>query len=345
MIWFLSREGEYLYELYSRVKTIEQEEGQVLWISRDLCLQQLIYEVARQNLSSDTLAPLSARDVLHVCSKLGYNSIANFSHNLTFGEYIEFSGLKPTELFRQIDLSESLAYKNYREYLIESTQGDLSILVYDVGWSGTMQYCLQCLLRLYVSEAVELEGIYLATFESRFPVRTRGIICNDAQPVDAFRAIKHCVEIVEILHCSCNGRVVGVAHVDGLWAPVREGFHELGEHLEKVLQYRRVWDSVFEAIYFSDEKDHAIRNLFRLLMAPSRQELYFFGDLHYLSNVGEFEGRALAQPVCGVFYLLRPDRLLRDYKASFWRLGFYRRLPFLYRFLLRILMPDLRFGR
>lgn len=347
MIWFLSREGEYLYEIYSKVTDPVQVQigSRVLWVSRELCLQQLIYEVASNGLSSEVLNPLSAIDVLQVCQIIAYNRLDVVSKDLTFGEYLEIQRIKPIEIFKDLEFSDTLVYEKYREYLIESLQGSLSVQVYDVGWSGTIQYCLQCLLRSYVSELVELEGIYLGTFEPRYPIRTRGIICTDGQPVAAFRAIKHCTEIVEILHCSPHGRVIGVDRIEGEWVAIREGFHELGQRLEEVLEYRRIWDPVFEAIYFSNQKEQALGNLFRLLRSPTRVELEFFGDLHYISNIGEFEGRALARPECGIFYLRYPWRLLRDYKSSFWRLGFYRRLPFLYRLLLRMMMPNLRFGR
>ena len=345
MIWFLSREGEYIYELYCKGKALQHEDFKVLWISRELGLKQLIYEAAKSRLNRNLLKPLLARDVLQVCCKLGFNGLGVTSRDLSWGEYLEISGIKPIEVFEQLEFSDLSVYEKYSEYLVESMQGARKIQLYDVGWSCTMQYCLQCLLRLYVSESVEIDGIYLGNFKPRFPISARGIICNDARPVDAFRAIKHCVEIVEILHCSRYGRVIGVDQVSGVWAPVREGFHELGEHLDEVLQYRRVWDSVFEAIYFSDEKDQAIRNLFRLLKSPTDEELEFFGELKYLSKIGEVEGRAIAKPVKGVFYLLRPDKLLRDYKTAFWRLGFYRRLPRIYRFILSFLMLDLRFGR
>jgi len=348
--WFLSREGEFLHELFCAAGG-DPSDARILWASRRLCIQQMLLEWRNGSLAASSFDPLKARDVVDALEGLGTASHAVCSKDETWAEFLarnpSLADSWPLAAFAQNSVAESRR-DNWRQYLIEQVGDSREIFVYDVGWHGTMQYCLQTLVRTYFPERkIEFRGIYLGTFRSAFPVTARGLVCERESPRHRFKEIKLSVEVLEILLASPHGSVEGVELQDRQWVPIRAATHELGDGLEKLLRYRSRWRPTFEHIFFGACSPEAVDQLIRLLRAPSPAELELLGDLAYRSIGADDGGRPhfIAKPGPNGSYLLRPWLLLRDYKSAFWRLGFYRRLSWPCRVMLRIIMPRLTFSR
>lgn len=349
MRWFLSREGEFLHESFRRSGG-DSTESCVLWASRNICIEQMLVEWRAGKLDASLFGPLKARDMATVIRLLGAGFALDCSKSETFEQFLDRKSRRAEDWLNASLGTASLKEKRHdkwRRYLIEKVGDNREIIIYDVGWHGTMQYCLQALIAAHFPQReIHVRGIYLGTFRSSLPITFCGLVCENESPGNRFKDLKLCVEIVEILLASPHGTVEGVDFEAGQWVPVRAADHELGDGLERVLRYRERLSAVFQDIYFGSCSAEAVNQLVRLLRAPSAEELRLFGDLAYRTNEGSDRTPAyLARPKGVWGYLLFPWMLLRDYKSAFWRLGFYRRLSWPCRVMLRLMMPRLRFSR
>ena len=84
----------------------------------------------------------------------------------------------------------------------------------------------------------------------------------------------------------------------------------------------------------------------RLLTRPTANEAVAWGNLPFWPDFGkQSRDHFIARPGRSLLaYLFRPCRLKSDYRKCFWRAGFYRRLPWAHRLLLRLTFPRLKFA-
>lgn len=201
------------------------------------------------------------------------------------------------------------------------------IAVVDIGFHGTIQYCLERLLKKELSE-IQVKGYYLNAskkYVNKYGIAVEGYVYRD-QPYDL---------LFEAQFLSQDGSLKRFKLEDGKSVSILEApeYTENGQGLlDEVPIIREYQTGAIRFIQYMREavpldaitanRDAAMNNIERLLTRPSLKEARLWGDFRFLN----FTRGYLAHPQSWLTYLLHPGRLKEDLLSSGWRIGFMRRL-------------------
>ncbi len=225
--------------------------------------------------------------------------------------------------------------------------------VADIGWRASMQQSLARIL-LPRQPRLRIEGFYLGLCRRAAPADEphnglRGCLLHLGQPERNYFILRHCVELAELLFASPEKSLIRMQLENGHAVPVFEEQHELAECLPGIKAMREGALDFIENAKESPPEINAqsvMTDLKRLLTQPAQAELDILGNLSFADTFGERPPRRfLARPAPFIENILHPLKMKAEYRRSFWRKGFYLRLSFPERLLLRIIMPRLAFSR
>lgn len=217
-------------------------------------------------------------------------------------------------------------YAALMEYL-RSLDFQKKIAVVDIGFRGTIQYCLERLLKSESSE-IQIKGYYLNAskkYIEKYGIKAEGYVYRE-QPYDllfeaqflaqdgSLKRFKleegKSVPILEAPEYTANGQ--GLLNEEPIIREYQTGAIRFIQYMREVMP--------LDAIKVNS--DSAMCNIERLLTMPSLKEARLWGDFRFLN----FTRGYLAHPQSWLTYLLHPGRLKEDLLSSGWRIGFMRRL-------------------
>ena len=207
--------------------------------------------------------------------------------------------------------------------------GSLRPAIFDIGWRGTQQACLQSIL----SDGPELHGYYLSISDALpAPGTTSGYLVNNGLPRGRRGLIESATPIVEISYSSPEpyllhyGQSAGRHHlIQDKENPNAGAIEELHTGAERfVASLTQFYDGPYARLTI----DVATSNFNRIAMCPSDEELGFFQTLVFSDALGRENAQSLTiiKPPKLRTYLLDYHKFFESYSETFWRAHFVKKM-------------------
>lgn len=211
----------------------------------------------------------------------------------------------------------------------------------DIGWHGSMQQSF-CKLMHAFDRQHRVNGYYLGTFHAarkhvEAGARHRAYLCEQGKPDDMWRLIRTSVELFEWLFCAPHGSVHGFARRDhGEVAPLFDDMqaeqfrHETADRMQRgALRFAQDFLSAFPCGVLPPvpAPGFAVALIRELLRRPSSIEARLIGDIPHAEGFGAAgQVRLLACPPKGAHLPWNWISAWKEWRKSFWRQGYMRRL-------------------
>lgn len=212
--------------------------------------------------------------------------------------------------------------------------------IVDIGWHGSLQRSISKLATVE-DRKIHLKGYYLGTFEKAQSLVKEGYdisayLCHLGKPDSLHKTIKRCVEIFEFIHTAPHGSVIRFErstnqdiqpifdHADD--NPIRTAQAEALQKgaIDFVIDSAEVWSKLD---FIKLPPDIAIQPLSQVLSYPTPQQAFHLGNLEHAEGFGDvYIKRYIAKPINRINILKNPSKIFKDYRASFWRRGYIKRL-------------------
>jgi len=211
--------------------------------------------------------------------------------------------------------------------------------IVDLGWHGTLQNAMAGLIRR-MGAMTRLTGYYMGTFPAakRYADRGQemhGYLCEEGKPVEMHAAIRTSVELFEWIFSAPHGSVCNFrAGAEGI-EPVFAEFAFESERWEAAsamqagaLRFVDDYIGLWQGLSLPDVPPaEALRSFHAALAHPTPEEARRLGHLQHAEGFGSVAvPRYIAKPPGSIWNPLSYPRLVRGYRASFWRPGYKRNL-------------------
>ncbi len=213
------------------------------------------------------------------------------------------------------------------------------VAIVDLGWHGTLQHAMAGLIRR-MGATTRLTGYYMGTFPAakRYADQGQamhGYLCEEGNPVEMHAAIRTSVELFEWIFSAPHGSVCNFrAGADGI-EPVFAAFAFESERWEAasamqagalrfVDDYLRLW----QGQRLPDVPPAEALHMFHAALThPTPEEARRLGHLQHAEGFGSVAvPRYIAKPPGSLWNPFTYPRLVRGYRAAFWRPGYVRNL-------------------
>ena len=368
-LFFCSRDGKIMKAVYDRLTAGQPEYpiSEYFLASRRASKVASFVKLGEHELNFlvDTGLALTVRDylnrihiepeaVLDVVLSVGFESLEHSPQSADERQRLRdlFIALEPQILAVAAD--ERSAYLAYMESL-GVMEEDLWALV-DVGWNATIFGAMTKLVRMR-KPACSTHGFFFGTFEWAYLNQhdnssLSGYYFEDCKPDENYHALKHSIAICEILFSAEEDSLLRFKNERGQWVPefdLEAASIEYSEAVRSIQTSALAVVSEYKrgsgALHLGVNQSYATKAFVRLLTRPTVEEARHWGDLPFWPEFGhQVRDHFLARPSSLFQYLIKPYFMKREYRKCYWRAGFYRRLPWLHRIILRCICPDLKFA-
>lgn len=354
-VYFLSRDGFIMQKVYEKLKNTGfscSASSEYLYASRRALNVPSIQTLDDQDINF-LISGTSRITVKAFLSRIGLDAMCYQQQCLQAGfesiEHIVNTGKDYEQLRQLFKLLEgtikSVATEEIQALHAYFKQKGLldckKVAFVDIGWHGSLQRSLKKLLALMGAEP-EIKGYYLGTFPPAQDIVRQGhpmsaYLCEQGEPDSLYQFIQQCVEIFELIHGAPHGSVIKMQNrneelscvfdqdidKNGKWKKVEK--IQQGA-LDFIDDYLKAWSLLKHKVV---NKELAIAPIGRLLAHPGKQEAINYGNLEHAEGYGDvYIKRFIAKPQNLLLKLFMPHKLLRDYRQSFWRVGFLKRCLF-----------------
>ena len=201
--------------------------------------------------------------------------------------------------------------------------------IFDIGWRGTQQACLQTIL----SSGPELHGYYLSISDA-LPAAgtTSGYLVNKGLPRERRGLIESSTPIVEISYSSTEPYLLHYGQCAGEHQLVQEeentnarAIAELHIGAEKfVASLTQFYDGPSAPL----SVDAAINSFNRIALNPTNEELEFFQTLVFSDALSRenSQGLTIITPPKLRTYLFNYHKFVEAYSGTFWRANFIQKM-------------------
>lgn len=211
--------------------------------------------------------------------------------------------------------------------------------IVDIGWHGSLQKSLNNLINNILSKKVKIKGYYLGTFGKAKDVIQQGMelegyICNLGEPIYFEDLIKTSVEIFEFIHTAPHGSVIKFVDDSGSVKPIFDKNDCDKEKINKVkllqkgaLDFIKDFSQVVGCYDIKISKEFGVSFIGKLLKEPTYYEASMLGDIRHAEGYGDvYVKRYIARPPKLITIFINPKKVYREFKKSFWRIGFIKRM-------------------
>lgn len=239
---------------------------------------------------------------------------------------------------RVIELAEKERDILHDYFQQEGLFGQQNIGIVDIGWHGTLQESISRLLKLYQYD-IPITGFYLGTFsaaKSRVDAgaKQHAFIFEQGEPADRLSIVKTSIEVFEWIFCAPHGSVIGFEYgSEGIKPKFGSTESEQNRLLTSqqmqigAMQFVRDALDCFTTLPPPISSDLALSLLKDLLMQPTDREASAIGNICHLEGFGNIEkARFIARPTERIYNPFAWATLLDDYRKSFWKAGYRRRM-------------------
>ncbi|UJP04454.1 MAG: HAD-IA family hydrolase [Nitrosomonas sp.] len=213
-----------------------------------------------------------------------------------------------------------------------------SIGIVDIGWHGSLQESIDRLFKLYRYDS-QLTGFYLGTFSAAKArvdagAKQHAFICELGEPAEQLAIIKASVEVFEWFFCAPHGSVVSFEQTpEGIkpkFGSIRNEQYRIDTAQQMqagALQFIDDALNCFSILPPPITSDLALSLVKDLLVRPTAKEAREIGDIYHSEGFGNVEkARPIAHPSAHPCNPFAWTNLLKDYRKSFWRAGYRRRM-------------------
>lgn len=197
------------------------------------------------------------------------------------------------------------------------------IQVVDIGWRGTMQYCLEYLL----GEAYTIKGYYLGIRRDAFIRDYEDIYLNGSEDFEKECFLAGMTALIEVFFSAPHGSVKRYrtgGHI--VYYPYECEDDELNEQLVKALhcgaeQFVKNYSESLLSQIAPISPHQMFRTLYEMGTRPKKDDLISFGNYPFQMGTGV----AKTIDANGLFsYISNPRKFLLDFSNSNWKVGFLR---------------------
>lgn len=252
--------------------------------------------------------------------------------------------------------TERAAYIDYLKSNGVTEQSPLVLV--DVGWMTSIQHSFSRLLESAFPQ-LKVEGFYIGSYpeaRQRSSERSRHhhYLMEYGQPAEAMRIIRHCVCLLEFFFAAPEKTFLRIERAaDGTLRPVCADKHEnerdlpaLAQIHDGILEFVREAHALAPRCSFEIAPEWPLALLQRLLGNPTAEEAERLGELQYADGYGAyFHHTCMARPSGWRALGLSKRDWKREFKATHWPMGYYKRLGPLEQWLFRRLHPHARFDK
>jgi hypothetical protein len=211
--------------------------------------------------------------------------------------------------------------------------------IVDLGWHGTLQNAMAGLIRR-MGATTRLTGYYMGTFPAakRYAERGQemhGYLCEEGKPVEMHAAIRTSVELFEWIFSAPHGSVCnfrcdkdGIEPVFAEFAFESERWEAASTMQAGALRFVDDYIGLWQGLSLPDVPPaEALRSFHAALAHPTPEEARRLGHLQHAEGFGSVAvPRYIAKPPGSIWNPLSYPRLVRGYRATFWRPGYKRNL-------------------
>lgn len=226
------------------------------------------------------------------------------------------------------DLKEksNVARDGFGSYF-QSVECTDELQVVDIGWRGTMQYCLKQLL----PDSYNIRGYYLGVTEDTLlnASEYQGMFFSGKTNLEKRTFIAAISALIEIFFSAPHGSVEGyrsdgtVAYADYECEEYKESANLVKDLQDGALSFVRDFKRSPLSMYVDLNEQAIFYGLAQLGIHPQKQELLSFGRFPF--HMGTTVEK-IASPKSWICYILHPKRLLYDFANSNWKIAFMKRL-------------------
>ena len=305
----------------------------------------------RDYLSRIHIEPEEVLDLVLDCGFKGLNDLPQSTDEMSRLKSL-FLKLEPQIL--AIAHEERQAYLNYMETLGVFEQ-DLFALV-DIGWNATVFGAMTKLVRER-KPMCSTAGFFFGTFELAYlnhyeNSSLTGYFFENCEPVENYHALKHSIALCEILFSAEEGSLLRFKQDGGSVSAEFDAEASSVDYSNAVrgiqagaLSVLREYVEASGGLHLLLDQRYATRPFVRLITQPTKDEATVLGDLPFWPEFGQqARDHYMARPSSLWRSLIRPYQMKQEYRKSYWRAGYYRRLPWIHRLMLRCICPDLKFA-
>ena len=201
--------------------------------------------------------------------------------------------------------------------------------IFDIGWRGTQQACLQSIL----NNGPKLHGYYLSISEALPSAgTTSGYLVNKGLPSERRGLIESSTPIIEISYSSTEPYLLHYGQYAGKHHLVQDeentnarAIAELHIGAEKFVASLTQF---YEGPSAPLSVDAAINGFSRIAFSPTNEELKFFQSIVFSDALGRESARSLVaiSPPQLREYLLDYHKFVEAYSGTFWRANFIQKM-------------------
>lgn len=332
-LFFLSRDGYLMQKVYQAIYGDNTIPNEYLYVSRRALRMSQIWIHSDLNDVSALFPPFAYLNCQDFCEGLGIEAEIGEKAWKSSGLKIRES-LLPEEFARskkfcdfytgikdQLIQQSKIEYDNVVSFICQhEVSGKVGIV--DIGWSGTIQKCLQTIVDQ--SETyTELHGYYLG-MEKKFPGELRA---ESFLPVGE-QLQEFAAALVEYPFLAAEGSVKRyIVNETGVVIPELSQFEYENLEEKQMIQFIQTGAVDFAEMMGKDTNSRCfarktvIYNFKSLVRKPQKRIINMFGDLHF------YDGRMryIAHPSFFIDYWITPRKFRYDLSNAGWKIGFLRR--------------------
>jgi hypothetical protein len=221
----------------------------------------------------------------------------------------------------KVSLLEALRLKGFRKASKPA--------IFDLGWRGTQQACLQSILW----DSPPLHGYYLSisdTFAS--PGTTKGYLVNNGRPGKLRGLLESATPVVELFYSSPAPSLLSYSGIDENVRPIYDAANPNAAAIQQLhagaVAFIDAFAATFDGPTVPLSKEVALQGLAQIIIKPSREALEFLQNLVFSDALGRENGQALTatRPPPLRSFFCNYSRFFEAYSETFWRAHFIREM-------------------
>ena len=348
-VYFLSRDGFVLMRAFNALH-IPNIRAHYLYTSRRAYLVPIFWMHPDKDNIIKYVNPLKSKQKLYAfLNRIGLNPIEYAQKATKYGLDIEttykYNHFSKSEAFAGFyeEIKEDIIRQSKNEYItlvayLKNQKFHDTIAIADVGYTGTIQYALQEVLR-QEKIGVDIKGYYLglqsaSEFLQKKIIQAKGFLYDVDRDQFIYEQLKGSALLYELQFLKQEGSLKNFQVFNGVAEPqflksefmVRDsGFSEAtfwNEYQNGAVSFVEYCTEAF-GNNLKIDPSVAIWNWMCLVRNPTLKEATFFGDFHVENGYMN----AVAYPRALSYYLFHPRMLREEFlNGNVWKIGFMKRL-------------------
>ncbi|MBU3134089.1 HAD-IA family hydrolase [Clostridium gasigenes] len=224
--------------------------------------------------------------------------------------------------------------KKLVKYIYELGIENKKVGVIDIGWRGSMQYSLMNILKT-LNINTDITGFYVGLNKQSYNfikkgIKAEGYLFSYERNKELEYQVSSFIGLLETFFLAPHGSVIGYDQdKNGNVRPILDELEYTKKDLvitsevqEGALNFIKDYSIYNKKLKIKVNEHIAFNNISNLGITPSKEYLKMFGDISF----SDFDNGFLAKPDKLFKYIMNPNKLIKDFFASQWKVGFLKEL-------------------